>query len=132
MPRPGAWCDVVAARPERRRGSGPRGEKDPFPILGTLCAKRGLVRISRKDNKSIILHLERRTQRLESRRPQLGGSQFPDNPFMQPLSLNSSQSACSREKAKQSGDRKMPTRTLWSWPTKTPFSKGRWTTSRKP
>ena len=38
------------------------GEKDPFPILVTLCAKPGLVRISRKDNKSIILHLERRTK----------------------------------------------------------------------
>jgi hypothetical protein len=29
----------------------------------TLCAKRGLVRNSRKNNKSIILHLERRTKR---------------------------------------------------------------------
>jgi hypothetical protein len=38
------------------------GEKDPFPILGTLYAKRGLFRISRKDNKSIILHLERPTK----------------------------------------------------------------------
>ncbi len=33
-------------------------EKDPFPILGTLCAKQRLVRISRKDNKSTILYLE--------------------------------------------------------------------------
>jgi hypothetical protein len=37
-------------------------EKDPFPILGTLCAKRKLVRISRKESKSTILHLERRTK----------------------------------------------------------------------
>ena len=39
------------------------GEEDPFPVLRTLCTKRGLVRIGRKDNKSIILHLERRTKR---------------------------------------------------------------------
>jgi hypothetical protein len=31
--------------------------------LGTLCATRGLVRISRKDNKSINFYLERRTER---------------------------------------------------------------------
>ena len=31
------------------------GEKDPFPILGTLYAKRGLVRIGRKDSKSSVL-----------------------------------------------------------------------------
>jgi hypothetical protein len=34
------------------------GEKDPFPILGTLCTKRGLVRISRKAKESIIFYLE--------------------------------------------------------------------------
>ena len=39
------------------------GEKNPFPVLGTLCTKRGLVRIRRKDNKSIILYLEGRTKR---------------------------------------------------------------------
>ena len=69
------------------------GEEDPFPVLRTLCTKRGLVRISRKDNKSIILHLERRTKRPESRRPQPGGAQYPDNPFMRPFFLKSSQSA---------------------------------------
>jgi hypothetical protein len=48
------------------------------------------------------------------------------------LFLSNSQSACSRDKAKQSGDRRISTRILRSWPTKTPFSKRRWTTSRKP
>jgi hypothetical protein len=38
----------------------------------------------------------------------------------------------SREKVKQSGDRTMHTRILRLWPTKTPFSKRRWSTSRKP
>src|SRR5215217_8838263 len=55
----------MSERPGLREDTGQvRGdEKDPFPILGTLCAKRGLVRISRKESKSIILHLERRTKR---------------------------------------------------------------------
>ena len=39
------------------------GGEGPFPISGTLCAKRGLVRISRKDNKSIIIYLEGRAKR---------------------------------------------------------------------
>jgi hypothetical protein len=39
-----------------------RVEKDPFPILGTLCAKRGLVRISRKAKESIIFYLEQRAK----------------------------------------------------------------------
>ena len=39
------------------------GRRGPFPIFGTLCAKRGLGRICRKHNKSTILHLERRTER---------------------------------------------------------------------
>jgi hypothetical protein len=52
-------------RPGLREDTGQvRGdEKDPFPILETLCAKERLVRISRKDNKSTILYLERRTKR---------------------------------------------------------------------
>src|SRR5215211_2254219 len=60
------------------------GEEDPFPILVTLCAKRGLVRNSRKNNKSIILHLERRTKRPEhlneARIPWPGHSQYNCGP----------------------------------------------------
>jgi hypothetical protein len=48
--------DGGAARPKIRRGTDLRGKKDPFPILGTLYAKRGLVRIGRKDSKSIVPH----------------------------------------------------------------------------
>jgi hypothetical protein len=54
--RPDAWCDVGAARPKIRRGTDLWGEKDPFPILGTLYAKRGLVRIGLKDSKSTVPH----------------------------------------------------------------------------
>jgi hypothetical protein len=79
---PDGWENQRGLREDAGQVRG--GEKDPFPIFGTLCVKRGLVRISRKDNKSIILHLERCTQRPESRRPQPGGSQYPDNPFMRP------------------------------------------------
>jgi hypothetical protein len=53
---PDAWCDVGAARPKIRCGTDPRGEKDPFPILRTLYAKRGLVRIGLKDSKSTVPH----------------------------------------------------------------------------
>jgi hypothetical protein len=35
---------------------GPEGEKGPFPILETLYAKRGLVRIGLKDSKSTVSH----------------------------------------------------------------------------
>jgi hypothetical protein len=42
--------------------------------MGTLCVKRGLVRNSRKDNKSIILHLERRTKRPGHSEDTLAGS----------------------------------------------------------
>jgi hypothetical protein len=38
------------------------GEEDPFPILVTLCAKRELVRNSRKDKESIVLYLEQRAK----------------------------------------------------------------------
>ena len=37
-------------------------EKDPFPILGTLYAVRGLVRFGRRDSKSTFLRLMRRTK----------------------------------------------------------------------
>ena|SRR5829696_3025954 len=45
--------DVMLERPDLREDTGQvRGEgKDPFPILGSLYAKRRLVRISRKDSK---------------------------------------------------------------------------------
>jgi hypothetical protein len=45
--------DVMLERPGLREDTGQvRGEgKDPFPILGSLYAKRRLVRISRKDSK---------------------------------------------------------------------------------
>ena len=48
-------------RPGLREDTGQvRGEgKDPFPILGSLYAKRRLVRISRKDSKSAVLRPER-------------------------------------------------------------------------
>src|SRR5919107_2944879 len=57
--------DGGAARPKIRRGTDLRGKKDPFPILGTLYAKRGLVRIGRKDSKSIVPHRLRCTKRPE-------------------------------------------------------------------
>jgi hypothetical protein len=55
---------MMLERPGLREETGQvlGGEKDLFPISGTLCAKWGLVRISRKDNKSIIYHLEWRTK----------------------------------------------------------------------
>src|SRR5215212_8463761 len=53
---------------------------NPLPVLGTLCAKRGVVRISRKDNKRIILHLEWPTKRPE---PVSHGS---SDPMSEPVS----------------------------------------------
>jgi hypothetical protein len=52
---------VMLERPGLREDTGQvRGEgKDPFPILGSLYAKRRLVRISRKDSKSAVLRPER-------------------------------------------------------------------------
>jgi hypothetical protein len=40
------------------------GRKDPFPILGTLYAVRGLVRFGRRDSKSTVLRPERYTKGL--------------------------------------------------------------------
>ena len=60
MLRPGP--DVMLERPGLREDAGrTRGEKDPFPILGTLYARRGLVRIGLKDSKSSVLCLGRCT-----------------------------------------------------------------------
>lgn len=54
--------DVMLEQPGQREDTGQvGGGKGPFPILRTVCAKRRLVRISQKNDKSIILHLERRT-----------------------------------------------------------------------
>jgi hypothetical protein len=68
----GRTPDVIdggAARPKIRRGTDLRGKKDPFPILGTLYAKRGIVRIGRKYSKSIVPHQLRCTKRPEPESP---------------------------------------------------------------
>ena len=72
--------------------------------------------------------LERCTQRPEPRGPRPGRLRYPHRPCILPLFLKSSQSACSRERKKQSGDRRMAARILLSWPNKRPSSKRRWTT----
>jgi hypothetical protein len=46
----------------RRRGCGAEGGKDPRPLVGIAYAKRGLVRIGRKDGKSAVLRPELRTK----------------------------------------------------------------------
>jgi len=72
----------------------------------------------------------------KGRRPvgsRLGGPRCPHSSFIRPLFLNSSQTACSREKATNCViGACQSVRILRSWPTKTPFSKRRWITSRKP
>ena len=84
-------------RPGLREDTGQvRGdEKDPFPILGTLCAKQRLVRISRKDYKSTILYLELRTKRPGHPEgyPLPGRLRYPHSPFILSLFLKSAQSA---------------------------------------
>jgi len=59
---------VMLERPGLREATGQvRGEeKDPFPILGTLYAVRGLVRFGRKERKSTVRHQSRSTERLEA------------------------------------------------------------------
>ena len=61
--------DVMLERPGPREDTGQvRGdEKDPFPILGTLYVVRDLVCIGRKDRKSTVLRLMRRTKGPEFR-----------------------------------------------------------------
>ena len=61
-------------RPGLRENSGQvrGGEKDPFPILGTLYVLRDLVCIGRKDRKSTVLRLMRCTKRPEPERPEDG------------------------------------------------------------
>lgn len=61
--RPGPIESSVDTRAPSREKTRVRseGEKVPFPIFGTLYAKPGLVRIGRKDSKSTVLCLERRT-----------------------------------------------------------------------
>src|SRR5687767_6880616 len=61
------WCWSDRPKKKTRVRSSEGGGVNPFPILRTLCTKRGLVRISRKDNKSVIFCLERRTKRPEPR-----------------------------------------------------------------
>ena len=48
-------CWSGPAKDKTREGP-PEGEKDPFPILGTLYAERGLVRIGLKYSKSTVPH----------------------------------------------------------------------------
>jgi integrase len=47
-------------------GAGPRGEKYRCPPLGLFYAKRGLVRIGRKDGKSTVLRPKPRDDGLEA------------------------------------------------------------------
>ena len=53
LERPGLKVDTSQVRGD---------EKDPFPILGTLYAVRGLVRFGRRDSKSTVLRPKRYTK----------------------------------------------------------------------
>jgi hypothetical protein len=78
-----------AARPERSRARG-QGRKDRCPPIRIAYAKRGLVRIGRKDGKSALLLLELRTKgpgrRTKDTPP--GGRGSPSGPWQPARNAN--------------------------------------------